>query len=302
LQIAIEGFIQRTGSNTHAESVPGQSSEDVSALRRSLKETLMPIKRYQYKRFALMLAIFVCLFVIALAAGARVRTFVRNSEARVKASQVLSVEPKLGDGPEGNQTQATSHFQPALSAGPSSTPLPTFVAPGFRAALESASSARTGPIQAVSITAVNRGNEKLEALDVLLLDFRPQGIVSRVERKVFFLNAIPNAKQSLSFESAIPRDPWDSQILAITAITSEKKRQDVDLKVLAKALANQQAGGPSATVAVAEKGKDEFSPSPCFDWFQLVHGIAGDNNSAVSAFACNQSEQSFGVVFVPKRK
>jgi len=252
--------------------------------------------KYEYKRPALVLVIFVCLFVIVLVVAARVRPVGRSPETLVKASQVSSVEPKTDDRLKGNQLQGTIRDQPALSGGPSSSlPLPTFVAPGFRAALESASSVRNGPIQAVTLTAVNRGSEKLELLDVLLLDFTPQGTVSRMEKRTLSLNVTPNTKQPLYFESGMPRDLGHLQMLSITGVTSEKKRQDVDLKALTKALALQQAHGVPAALSVAEKGKSEFSPSPCSSWFQLAHDVGGDNKSAVSGFTCNQSQQSFAV-------
>jgi len=261
----------------------------------------MTIKKYQYKRLAFVLVVFLCLFVVALVAVARVRTIVRNQQTLIKVSNVASADAIIDHKLERNQIEPAINYQPAPPGGPPSSPLPTFVAQGFRAGFENASSNRNGPIQAVSVTAVNRGNERLEALDVLLLDFTPQATISRIERKVLPVNATPNGRQSLYFESALPRDLGHAQVLAITGITSEKKRQDLDLKALTKALAKQQGGGPPAAAVVAEKGKSEFSPTPCFSWFQLTHDVAGDNKSGVSGFTCNQSEQSFAVILTAPR-
>ena len=115
----------------------------------------MTIEKYQYKRLAFMLAIFVCLLVIALVAVARVRTIVRNREALMRTSNSSYDKPILDHKLDRKQTEPAISYQPALPGSPPSSPLPTFVAPGFRAALESASSQRNGPIQAVSLTAVN---------------------------------------------------------------------------------------------------------------------------------------------------
>ena len=87
------------------------------------------------------------------------------------------------------------------------------------------------------------------------------------------------------------------QILSITGVTSEKKKQDVDLKALIKALALQQAHGVPALVAVAEKGKSEGPSDPCLSWFQLGRDIAGDSKSPLDGFTCNPNEQSFAVKF-----
>src|SRR6266508_6106541 len=124
----------------------------------------------------------------------------------------------------------------------SSTPLPTFVAPGFHAAFESASYDKSNGKQTITVTATNRGAERLESLDVLLLDFTSQGTVSRMEKRTLTLALAPNAKQTAFFESTLPRDLGQSQILSIASVTHETKKQDVDLKALAKALAIQQAG------------------------------------------------------------
>jgi hypothetical protein len=91
--------------------------------------------------------------------------------------------------------------------------------------------------------------------------------------------------------------------LAIAGVTGKTKKQDVDLKILLKALAAQKAQGLPATVTVAEKVKSqESSLNLCYDWFKLVHEVAKDNNSVVSGSACNQSQQSFAAWFtVPAR-
>jgi len=204
------------------------------------------------------------LSVLVLVVGAGVRRIAGGSERLPKASA------------------AVTNLNRRMDA-PSSTPLQTFVAPGFGARFESAFSTKSGDKQTVTATIVNRGAEKLEILEVLLLDFTPQATVSRMEVRTWPLSLKTDANQVIAFDSAMPRNPADSRVLAVSSLTSETKKHDTDVKILANALAKSR--GQPAGIGVAEKARPQAgsSSSACFDWFQLVNDIASDNNSTMAA-------------------
>ena len=255
--------------------------------------------KYTYQqRLTLVIVVFALVSVLGAIAVARARRAGRNVSASTRPS---SAEPKRDEEFTQIKEPSAACCSPAPSGKDtfSAVALPTFVAPGFHAAFENASYDKSNGKQTITVTATNRGAEKLESLDVLLLDFTSQGTVSRMEKRTLTLAVAPNAKQTAAFESTLPRDLGQSQTLSIASVTHETKKQDVDLQSLAKALAIQKAGGSPPGLAIAEKAKSQAGPSStiCFDWFQLVHNIASDNNSAVTGFACNQSQRSFSAMF-----
>ncbi len=260
--------------------------------------------RYTYQqRLTLVIVVFALVSVLGAIAVARARRAGRNVPASTRPS---SGEPKRDEEFTQIKEPSAACCSPAPSGKDtfSAVALPTFVAPGFHAALESASYDKSNGKQTITVTATNRGAERLESLDVLLLDFTSKATVSRMEKRTLMLAVAPNAKQTAAFESTLPRDLGQSQILSIASVTHETKKQDVDLKSLANALAIQQAGGTPPGLAIAEKAKSQVGPSPsdCFDWFKLVQSVAQDNNSVVRGSACNQSQQSFAVMFVLQNK
>ena len=180
-----------------------------------------------------------------------------------------------------------------------SVTIPTFATPGLAAALEGASADKSAGRQKITVNALNVGQEKIEALDVLLVDFTPQGSVSRVELRRLQLSVMPGAKHTTSFLCELPHDPADTQTLTISGVGTEASRQDADVRELIGGVVIQRLKGLAPAFGIREtaKGQSNFTPDVCYDSFRLSHELATRFGIVPHGNICNRYQHSFALAF-----
>lgn len=181
----------------------------------------------------------------------------------------------------------------------------TFVAPGLRVALESAAADSDRGRQTFTLSAVNKGGEKLEEMEVALLAFTPEGRLARVERHRLPLSAEPEAKQTVSFGGKlIQHDPSHRLLLAVRGLTGTTRRHEVRELELIEKLSRQARGGGGGTPNphVSERargGGADFTPDVCYESFMLAHELARDLGLTVAGNTCDRYRLSFAISFAP---
>jgi hypothetical protein len=187
------------------------------------------------------------------------------------------------------------------------TPVPiavtTFIAPGLGVALESVSANRDRGRQVITCTVVNRGQEKIEALEVMLMAFTSKGMLSRVEGRLLRLATTPGAKRSASFSTDLSHESPQTQTLAVKGMIGETNRQEVEARELIEELAKNKATGANPRVNVKEKSNNQvaFTPNICYESFRLAHTLAQNSsgNFGVTGSFCDQHRRAFSISFAP---